>query len=154
MTWELWSGDLGIEADENAGSKLCIETMKLAKSTKLRFFQYRLINRRLVTYFLRAKWDDTVSDRCTFCNEVPETVIHMLWECNKVKEIWKYLERWLSYMLQIPVTLNMVNVICNNIKGPWADLINTVVLIAKQYIYATKCTKADLSFLSLAQEIL
>ena len=57
-------------------------------------------------------------------------------------------------MLHIPIAItDPVVVICDNCHWPFSDLINTVLLITKQYIYATKCLKEELSFMVLAQKL-
>ena len=63
------------------------------------------------------------------------------------------MQRWVTYILklQAPLVLTPEIVICNNYKGLYGDLINTLILITKQYIYATKCLKERLSSINLVQ---
>ena len=59
---ELWFHDLQIDIDEATWARLYPEVMTYTKSTRLRYFQYRLLNKRLVTNVHRAKWDKQVTD--------------------------------------------------------------------------------------------
>ena len=56
------------------------------------------------------------------------------------------------FKLSTPLQFTVTNVIMNNYKGPFADLINTCLLITKQYIYACKCLNLPLSFVNLVQK--
>ena len=56
-------------------------------------------------------------------------------------------------MLDTPLNLQAEVVFLNNYKGPQSDLINTVILITKQHIYATKCLKQQLISMNLTQKI-
>ena len=115
---DMWNHELGINITNDEWATMYINTMSLTKSTRLRFFQYRLLNRGLVTNVLRSKWDPNVSSLCTYCSHALETVMHLLWFC--------------------PVAQNygttVRNVILNDYKGLHADLINMCILITKQYI--------------------
>ena len=52
---ELWDRELGLEINPDDWKNMYPMIMKCTKSTKLRFFQYRLLNRRLVANVLRNK---------------------------------------------------------------------------------------------------
>ena len=78
---------------------------------------------------------------CYFCNQKLQ------------KKIWSSLKRWLSYLLRVNIEFNREIAILNDYTGTCADLIKTIILITKQYIYATKYLKKDLIFINLAQSI-
>ena len=149
----MWCRELGIQKNDKVWDNLYPDILRITKSTRLKYFHYRLINKRFTTNISRRKWDPDTSDRCTFCKQVPEMVLHFLWECPEVIEIWTNFQKWLSYILGFKFTLDRTTMICNNYKGPFGDLLNTLILITKHYIYATKCNKEDhtLRFLSLTQ---
>ena len=44
-------------------------------------------------------------------------------------------------------------IICNNYNGPGKEIVNMILLVTKQYIYATRSLKKELSFLNLAHKI-
>ena len=72
---------------------------RLIQSTKIRYFQYRVLCCKLVTKLTRSKWDSQVSAKCSFCNVEQETIKHLLLNCDIVnKKIWKLLTKWLCYM--------------------------------------------------------
>ena len=103
---------------------------------------------KLITKSKRIKWDkNLVSDLCTLCNQQSETSIHILWECQKTQDFLYLLKRWARYILKINIPLSIDIVILNNVKGTKHDwLINTCLIIAKHYIYATICKNEKLNF--------
>ena len=55
---------------------------------KFRSFQYRVLQRALVTNIELKKWQIKESDLCTNCGEFRETISHLLVECEYSKELW------------------------------------------------------------------
>ena len=90
---------------------------------------------------------------CTFCKESPESILHILWSCDKVQLIWKALDKWLERKLKTKILFISENVLLNNYQNDemiksQVQLVDTIILIYKQYIYACRCTGADLSFIA------
>ena len=111
----------------------------MMQSTRLQYFQYKLLTKKLKINIDRSKYDPKFMDRCTFCNHSPKSVLHLMLECTKVAKLWKLLARWLTYMLKIDVKLeDPGTIICNNYNGPGKEIVNMILLVTKQYIYATR----------------
>ena len=53
--------------------------------SKLRSFQYHVINRSLVTNKVLNKWRIRSSDKCTFCKAEVENIEYLLLDCEFVK---------------------------------------------------------------------
>ena len=75
-----WIRDIGIFEDNSF-----VQVLKITKSTRIRMFQYKLVNRILATnkYLKTIKVRD--DDLCTFCGLEPETLPHLFWNCPYVK---------------------------------------------------------------------
>ena len=58
------------------------------KSSKLHWFQYRIIHRILGTNKFLFKIKIKQSDKCTFCSEVTEDIEHIFWTCHKIADLW------------------------------------------------------------------
>ena len=106
-----------------------------------------------MTNYKRSKWDDDVSPLCSFCNVNFETTIHIFVLCAQVKKLWASLGRWLIYMSQIEVNSTPDIIIYNNYKDVHQGMINAIILIVKQYVYATKCEKEELNFRNMLSKI-
>ena len=109
--------------------------------------------KKIMTNLKRSKWDTEVSLLCTFCHETLETTLHILWDCVKIQKLWKTLQRWLKCMLRIDITFTEDMIMYNNYKGPCKDLLNSIILIVKQYMYREKCTKQLLNFVNMLQNV-
>ena len=79
----------------------------------------------------------------------------MFVKCPKVrKQIWIPLQKWLYYFCNIALDIDCCRTLLLLLyKDSCSDMINVIVLIAKQYIYATKCLQKQLLFLKLISTI-
>ena len=141
----LWEIDLSISIDEGTWNQLFYKFVSLVKPAKLKYLQFRVLNRILTTNIKRCKWLK-VSPLCTFCKEYNETILHIFWECSHVKKLWLLLEKSCQYFLGVPLKLTMVDTILNNYAGLQQELINYLIIIMKQYIYSTKCFQHKLQY--------
>ena len=133
-----WEDELNIKITEDNWEQMYVSIHQITTATKLRYFHYRVINRRLMTNIIRSKYED-ISPLCSFCHLEAETVKHVLFECKYVKCLWTALHKWISYFFEIPVDLNYEIVILNTYMGKQKLMINFLILVLKQYIYASKC---------------
>ena len=74
--------------------------------TKLRWFQYRILNRFLTTNSFMCKIGQRIDNVCTFCKKEAETIEHLFVECKVVTNIWSKLQIWIQIKLGIPVVLS------------------------------------------------
>lgn len=114
--------------------------------TKLRFFQYRLLNRYLVTNVWLNRINPNVSDKCSFCALHKETVKHLIHDCDKVKKFWSALTRWSKHILELEIPGEYRAICLNKSAGPDKKIIDIIVLMAKQFIYAQRCLHKPLNF--------
>jgi len=65
---------------------------KIARSLKvknqIKDFQYKILFRFLPTNRLLFKMGKIESPRCYFCGLVQETLLHLFFDCQKVKDFW------------------------------------------------------------------
>ena len=117
-------------------------------ATKLRYFQYRLLNKDILTNVRRAKWAD-ISTKCSFCQCEEETILHIFLECEIVNKIWSALRKWFQKKSKQSV-VTKTEIILNNTEDQFA---NVIILIIKQYIYASKCQNKTPSFIGAMAKI-
>ena len=74
----------------------------------------------------------------------------MLYECNQVQKQWlflkKFLKKWCKYWYTINIELDPKTIIYNNCTGPDKQMINTIIIASKRFIYVTKCYEKPLNF--------
>ena len=66
-------------------------------------------------------------------------VLHLLCECEVAQNVWKALERWLTRKLGDGIELDVMTIMLSNYEGSHRTLINTLTIIFKQHLYASKC---------------
>ena len=77
------------------------------KSSKLQWFQYRIIHRILGTNSLLYKINQKPNDKCSFCLEEVERIEHIFWSCNKISKLWEDLNSWIFEKNEIELPLNL-----------------------------------------------
>ena len=120
------------------------------KSTKLQWFQYRIIHRILGTNEFLFKIKQKDNDKCTFCNEFTESIHHIFWSCPKVSELWEQLNYWVFDKTQIELPLNSDIVLFGILqKTERNNTRNLIILLSKYYIYRTKMREERLNIIAL-----
>ena len=79
-------------------------------------------------------WKVINSPLCTFCELESEDTLHLLYNCNVIKKLWKSVDDWLKTG-NISINMSVENIILNNVDNNPFDVVNTIILIIKQYIY-------------------
>ena len=145
----IWGNDLSIKIEKENFMELFTNFLKLVKPSKLRILQYKILTKSLTTNIKRYRWKKIEYDTCTFCSKEKESILHLLAQCPKVQKIWSLLSRWCKHHLDLDLALTHMTIIFNNYVGPQRYLINMLIAITKQYIYAQKCFQAELKFTEL-----
>ena len=149
----LWEKDLEMELSQDDWERVFRDMHKITTSAKLRYFQYKILSRSLITNMRRNKWSQQISPLCTFCNNKPETILHLMVECENVKKLWDALKRWVKYHYSISIELTPKDIILNNVITIKKKYVNLIILIMKQYIYAAKCKDEKLNFYDFVTKI-
>ena len=117
--------------------------------TKYRDFQYRLLN--LVTHANDRLfyWKKVTSQQCDLCPHPKQNIFHMLFWCPKLQSFWRKVACFCANCLNDPpdTVFDVKSVFLNCVvESNVGHLINFIVLVAKQYIYACKCKKEEIRF--------
>ena len=59
-------------------------------------FNFKLLHRRLPTNCFLKKVGLRDDDKCSFCNKETENLIHLFWRCEKTKNFWDSLFKWMQ----------------------------------------------------------
>ena len=142
---QCWSHDLQ-QISQSEWDSVFQEFLNHVRPVKLRYFQFRVLNRVLTTNVIRNKWHPQVSQLCSFCQEQPEIVVHLLCQCSKIKPPWVKLSKWCKYYMNINIMFDNKLIILNNYIGLKENMVNTLIIMLKQFIYASKCLNEQPSF--------
>lgn len=115
---------------------------KLTSSTKIRNFQFRFLHRIVFCSNKLFRWKVVDSPRCTFCDNDIETLEHLYFYCVVTKRFWEMFQAWFEALTDTEVDiLPQTITYCNHED----DLYNTLLLLAKQYIFRTRCLDKTLN---------
>ena len=137
---EKWRKDINLPPKEIINWKVVYQTsFQCTKSSKLITFNFKLLHRRLPTNCFLKKVGLRDDDKCSFCNKETENLIHLFWRCEKTKNFWDSLFKW---MQSCQLSLGEHNYLhINTALGLRPDRskhklqINFCCLIAKHYIW-------------------
>ena len=114
-------------------------------STKLRYFQYKILHRYLSVNKLLAQIGFVNSELCVFCNSEVESIQHLFWDCSEVNPLWNQIRR---YLLNESGNFNVRDIILG-ILDIERRKYNFVILHAKYYIYICKWKECKPTYTSL-----
>ena len=111
---------------------------KVTTSSVEREFQWKLTHNILFTNSMLFRFHSPLvsTDTCTFCKNVPETLIHLFVECTHIKSLWLDMHSKWSGALDLPRHPSPKQIILGD--KSWTDLLNHIIIIYKRFIYNCK----------------
>ena len=142
-----WIEELGSNCCEGLVDfgKKHMDVYKVTNITKYRSSQYRLLQRALVTNIHLYKWGMSTSDLCFFCNSKRETVLHIMYECDKSKKLWEQVVEYLQARFGQQIEFNPGSVIFNRLVPRAQSPINFHMSCDKTIYIQTKVYEPTLS---------
>ena len=118
----------------------------VTNNAKLRSFQYRLLHKAVLLNERLCKWKIVQDPKCSLCTRSNEDIEHFFWSCEFAQRNWNWVR---SYCAQIApnhqCNLNYANVILNLVNDKPGHIFNFVILLTKQYMYANRCLKKNMT---------
>ena len=106
-----WESKLNVHFSRDNWKMLYLIPFNCTMDTKLRWFQYRILNRFLTTTSFMCKIGHRIDNVCAFCKKEAETIEHLFVECKEVTNIWSRLQNWIQMKLGIPVVLSKTDIL-------------------------------------------
>ena len=114
---------------------------KCAIDSKTRNFQFKFLHRIIATNDFLYKLQIIESNLCTFCGVEIETLEHVFYECDIIKDFWNRVGAWINDKVGSDVSANRENIFLGyNVTNP-PMAINYIILLGKQFIYKCKLHK-------------
>ena len=124
--------------------KIYLLPFRTTLDTKLREFQYKILNRILYTNKMLFKFKKVDSPLCDFCEKELETIEHLFFHCTKVSMFWNDLKSVLD-SFNITIKFDIMNVLFGILDTDNISiLVNYIILESKYYIYRCKLNKGSL----------
>ena len=99
---------------------------------KYRSFQYRLLQRGIITNIHLHKWQMRDNNSCSFCQETAETYSHLFYECSKIKPIWTFMVEYVQERFGIVIMdLSVQDVLMNRFHMSKTNVCNLIGLVIK-----------------------
>lgn len=133
-----WENDLKRDISNDAWKIFNIIPFRTTTSTKIRWFQYRIIHRILVTNKDLYRYKLIDSAKCTFCDQELESILHLMTDCSIVKQLWHDLSEWIKGKLQIDIEFKDSDIILGLMEKR-NDVLNLIIIVTKQFIYSNRC---------------
>ena len=110
---------------------------------KYRSFQYRLMQRALITNVQLHRWNKKDDDSCSFCGEEPESYPHLFILCKLIQPMWVQIEQFMMQFDSTEIRFDVASVICNRIVSKSRNVKNFICLLFKQYLYRQRCLSKE-----------
>ena len=104
------------------------------------------------TNLLLVKIGKSDNPKCTFCNKVNESIVHLFWECEFIVKYWYDFQNWINNNLNTNISLKKETILF----GKYIDkdyIFNNLLLILKFNIYRSRVKKEKPSFISGKKEL-
>ena len=144
-----WRTELGPSFEDSLYEygKIHLDIYKTTNVPKLRSFQYRVLQRGIVTNIQLAKWGYKSSENCTYCNEHPESLVHLFYTCSVSTSLWQKVFEMIQQRFGTQqLTITPYSIICNKVAQGQGNIINFIVLYVKYFIYTQRCLEQSIDF--------
>ena len=123
---------------------------RIADSTKLRDFQYRLLLGKIPCNAELFHWHLIDSDLCTFCGLETENLEHIFMNCTITKPIWDKLYD----LTGTHIAPTFVDIFLNTFPShDVPKVFHFLVLLTKQYLYRMRCLKERITVAKFETEV-
>ena len=113
---------------------------RVTLDTRMRAFQYKILNRILYTNKILYKMNLVPSPMCTFCGDHEETLEHLLISCTYTKNFWLSVISWLNtYNMKIDKLDEVTILFGISDNNPGNCLLNHKIILGKYTIYSCRC---------------
>lgn len=151
--WNRWGRILCEEFFPNDFIMIVRKVWSVTQFSKLRSFQFKLLNHAIITNVQLKIWNLRDTDLCSFCQIATEDYLHLFCNCAHVARIFMYVQDWCD-RLTPDNDFSDRNILFNTVNKNPHSVVNTIVLITKYYVYQNRCLQQDLNINQLREVIL
>ena len=147
-----WARELNLSVDMQ-WTEVYDALYKTTDDVAIRWLQLRLIHRILPANKRLKIFGIVESNECHHCPAVPESLLHVFWECKVVQTFWRDMNRVYSTTLldRVSVILNMLQ---QGSPSMSIESMQLLILIAKQYVWRCRSNKKWPSVEEMAKVLL
>ena len=134
-TFSKWANELDLDyLDEKYWLEACQNIRINTVSTSHRTFQIRYYNRILATNEKLCKMGIIENNKCNFCDEEIESLVHMFWNCKIIKIFWTKILAWIASVIDTKIVFKVEEILFHcPLQEPLP--FNFLFSLARQHIY-------------------
>ena len=128
---------------------------KYQNNSKLRSFQFRLLNFAITLNTSLYRWNIIDNNRCYMCMLEEETTEHFFYFCETTQKLLHSIVDIVEdyHKERLTLDINLKNVILNRVHEKPGHLANTILLSLKSYLYSSRCTNSVVSLPSFRRVV-
>ena len=142
-----WHGELGTHFSIDFWNQIWKINKHSLVSNKMRWVNLQIYRFILPTNYSVNKYKPLQDPGCSFCSEHLELLPYLFWSCPVVRDFWTMVGNILCYYYP-QFKLGRKEAIFGDIKTKGNSIINTVLLLGKQFIWRQKFGSKSLDELS------
>lgn len=109
------------------------------------YFNYRIFHRILGTNYLMHKMKISENELCRLCTEEPESLSHLFFYCQKSRTFWESIFDWIRATTGVSIAMDRITILFGYLLNTsYSKAINTILMIAKNYIFQMARSKSQL----------
>ena len=126
---------------DNEIRSIYLNPRKCTTDNNIKDFQFKILHRFLPTNALLYKMKKIPTNKCTFCEIHEESIVHLMYECICIRNIWSRVETILERVTGERKVLNCFDVLFGiDTKKEENSPVNNFILHVKYYMWTSKCT--------------
>ena len=139
-----WYNETGLTFNRSFWSKIWTNLRKSLVTNKMKWISIQINRYILPTNYTVNHYDRSVNPGCSLCARThPEKLHLLLWGCQVVQGFWKIIGNMLTQHFQ-NFNLTIKEAIFGDIGSDGDSIINTILYLARQFIYRQKFTSKTL----------
>ena len=128
---------------------------KVTNVVKYKDFQYRLLHNKIFCNNVLFYWKLVDSQQCDFCDWDKQDLLHLLYHCPASQAIWRNL---MNYFRSLDIDMSELllspeNIVYSLLHPRPGNVINTLVLLCKFYLFRCKVQLSTPTFRELLDEL-
>ena len=132
-----WITELALD-DVSNWEKLYLMAKHCNANANIRFFNYLILHRTLLTNRKLYQFRLIESEKCDTCQET-ETILHLLVDCPGNKTLWDDMIQWIMVNVNENTILDKKSIVLGNHSN--SIICNFILLVIKHEIYKSKWSK-------------
>ena len=134
---EKWARELGRNPGLNFWNNCYMHTTRIFYSNKIKWLQYQIVRNSLKTNVIISKFTQNTPN-CTFCQNAPETISHLFWDCTRINTFIENIRAHLV-MTGLDIVFSRNSFIFGKPPGNLNDKFNLIANFLKLFIWNNRC---------------